>query len=191
MRRQWIILSSVAAVATVGLTLLLVLNDAIRHAILDPLISFYQVLRLLFMSLPQLVIWGIVLLIGTAFLSRAYPRPMSPSSRRSRPTTRPVGQSDWTLIRLAELIEHSRLRRSARAGIVRVLAETAVLMIARHEGVPLSRAQEMLLSQDWTDDREVASFLTLRPLASAIPKEGFRKRLVRSIDFLERYYQEV
>lgn len=95
------------------------------------------------------------------------------------------------MIRLAELIEHSRLRRSARAGIVRVLAETAVLMIARHEGVPLSRAQEMLLSQDWTDDREVASFLTLRPLADAIPKEGFRKRLVRSIDFLERYYQEV
>jgi hypothetical protein len=191
MRKQWIILGSVAATATAGLALLLVLNDAIRHALLDPLISFYQALRLLIMSLPQLVIWGIVLLIGTALLSRAYPRPTSLRSRRSRPATPPVGQSDWTLIRLAGLIEHSRLRRSARAGIVRVLAETAVPMIARHEGVPLSRAQEMLLSQDWTDDGEVASFLALRSVAGAIPKEGFQRRLVRSVDFLERYCQEV
>jgi len=64
-------------------------------------------------------------------------------------------------------------------------------MIARHEGVPLSRAQEMLLSQEWTDDREVASFLALRPLADTIPKKGFQERLAHSIEFLERYYQEV
>ena len=190
MKKRWVLLS-ILGVAVLALTLLLLFHEGTRSVLLDPLVRSFESAVYIYRSVPQAIVWAALLALGGIHIILRWPRrQLKPLRSRVRDGAA-QGESTWTLIRLTNLLADAQRKRSSRAGIVRVLADTAVHLIARHHSISPIEARDLLLAKTWTDNQEIAEFLATRTLAEPVPKEGFEEKLRRTIEFLESYYQEV
>ena len=190
MTKRWIVLAGLGA-AIVLATLLMLFHEGVRNAILVPFVAAYEGAAYVFKSIPQAIIWTILIAAWALYIYQVWPSWRMPNLRRRRAKGPLTGDSEWTLIRLSQMLRDAHKKRSARAAVVRSLAETAVHLIARHHGISPIEARDRLQSKDWTENQEMAEFLGIRTLAEPVPKEGFDEKLRRAITFLESYYQEV
>ena len=190
MTKRWMIFAGLgAAVATV--TLLILFHEGARNAILVPFVASYEAAVYVFKSIPQAIIWSVLIVASALYVYQVWPSHRIPGLRQRRSKAPLAGDSEWTLIRLSQMLRDAHKKRSSRAAVVRSLAETAVHLIARHHGISPTEARDRLQAKDWTENQEMADFLGIRTLAEPVPKEGFDEKLGRAIDFLESYYQEV
>ena len=190
MTKRWWVLACFAA-AVITLTLLILFHEGVRTAVLVPIVAAYEGAAYVFKSIPQAIVWTILIVAGALYIYQVWPSWRLPNLRRRGSSGPLTGDNEWTLIRLSQMLREAQKRRSSRAVIVRALAETAVHLIARHHSISPTEARDRLYAQDWTENQEMAEFLATRTLAEPVPKEGFDEKLQRAIEFLESYYQEV
>ncbi len=193
-RRRWAL--TVVGVATaMGTALVLVAYAPARRAVVEPLTWALADLRRSLAAVPEALLWGGILLIGYIVLlvswrrlvARARPRPTAP-----RPTTEPHPRDRSAVAALAQDLARARRRQISRRRVVRELSVLAVRLVARHEGLPLPRARELVTSGDWPDDPRVRRLLgSRRDDRSALPRDAFLDAVRHTVTYLEHYHQEV
>ena len=176
------------------LALLLLYNDPVRRAILEPATWAVNDVRQSLAALPQALLWAVGLLIGGAILILSWRRVLTEA--RSRPDHR-----RWTVVkprntnaiaRLARDLASSPKRHVSRVRIVRELSILAVRLIAQREGISLEEARKLLLSSQWPDDLRVRRFFASRRDGErGVPKKSFVEAVEYTLAYLDRYHQEV
>lgn len=190
---RFVVSVGVSAIVVV-LTLLLLYNEPLRRAILEPVTWMINDIRRSLGALPQALLWAIGLLIGSVVLVVSWKRVLSGS--RSKPE-----HGRWSAVRpcnanaiasLARDLDRSRKRHVSRVRIVRELSILAVRLIAQREGLSLEEARSLLNSGQWPDDPRVRCFFaSRRDGQGGVPKQSFLEAVAYTLAHLERYHQEV
>jgi len=192
MKRGVLLLSgSVVAIGALILAVLFtpVLREELRLLVLVPLIKGYHLIRYHYIErLPQFLLWAIPLALLFLIIFRSilrFPRSCAPTSSE-RPTPAGVGN----LARIARHIHRARSSRIARVRLCRRVFEIAARLVARHEGLPLEQARDLLRSGAWDADPAVVTFLRSHHRENRGGRD-FVARLEHIVAFLEKYHQEV
>jgi len=190
---RWLVPIGVASIV-LTLTLLLLYDEALRRAILEPVTWMLHDVRRSLSSLPQAVLWIIVLLIGCVGLVASWRRMLI--GLRSKPDRR-----RWAVIKpynpnalesLARDLDRAPKRHVSRVRVVRELSILAVRLIAQKEGLPLEEARKLLHSGRWPEDPRVRRFFaSRRDGKSGVPRHSFLEAAAHTLAHLERYHQEV
>jgi hypothetical protein len=178
----------------VALTLLLLYNEPLRRAILEPVTWMINDVRQSLSALPQALLWAIGLLIGSVVLVLSWKRVLGGSGSRS-------DHRRWTVVKpsntnaiesLARDLHRSRRRHVSRVRVVRELSILAVRLIAQREGLSLEEARSLLNSGQWPDDPRVRRFFASRRDGQrGVPRHSFLEAVAYTLAHLERYHQEV
>jgi hypothetical protein len=183
-----------ASAAVLVLTLLLLYDEALRRAILEPVAWMINDVRQSLGALPQALLWAIVLLIGCAVLLASWRRVLGGSrskpDRRRRTVIEPCNAN--AIESLARDIDRAPRRHVSRVRVVRELSILAVRLIAQKEGLPLEEARRLLRSGQWPEDPRVRRFFaSRRDGKSGVPRQSFLEAATYTLAHLERYHQEV
>jgi hypothetical protein len=190
---RFAVLAGVLGIVLV-LTLLLLYNEPLRRAILEPATWMINDVRRSLDALPQALLWGIGLLIGSVILVASWRRALAgfrcKPERRRRTTVKPRNTNAITS--LARDLHRSPKRHVSRVRIVRELSILAVRLIAQKEGLPLDAARSLLNSGQWPEDPRVRRFFaSRRDGKSGVPKQSFLEAAAHTLAHLEHYHQEV
>ena len=176
-----------------ALTLLLLYNEPLRRAILDPVTWAVSDIRRSLAALPQALLWAIGLLLGCAVLLVSWRRALrdadSPPARPRPATVRPDNEN--TVAGLARDLRRAKRRHVSRTRVAGELSMLAERLIARRKGVPIQEARSMIQSGQWPDDPDIRRFFASRRGESTVPKEQFIEVVETTLAFLDRYHQEV
>jgi hypothetical protein len=191
-RNLRIALAMLAVSLVVGLSLVLVFNDAVRGFVLDPLVSGINAVRYYLGYVSQTAQWLITLLAVSVIVIGYYfgrlPYPAVPTRMRPIPKFSTQGPA----MALAEILGragHSMVRRER---VILELRDLAVHSLAYRHGVSPDDARVLLDSTEWTSDAAVRAFLSPeRRGAGKRAHKGFTDRVNRTLACIERAYQEV
>ncbi len=183
-----------AVLVVVALTLLLLYNEPLRKAILEPITWAIHDIRSGLAALPQALLWGIGLLLGCTVILVTWRRAFRGSKKRP-PRARGVTVAPHNTSAVASLARDLRRapkRHVSRSRVVRELSILAVRLIAKREGVSLEQARKTLQSGRWPDDPEIRRFFAARRDGeTAVPKTHFIEAAEATLAFLDSFHQEV
>ena len=190
-RRAIILITSLLLTLCVTIAFLLFLQDFLRTAILDPVITGYYTIRWYALRLPELWLWSIITLVPALFLLRAYLRVFTGAVRQPDSRVLLVPQKDDLDI-LAELVGRAHHHVFSRLRLTGELAALAIRMIAWKEGVSLEEARLRFESGDWCEKPIVRQFFDCYKLRYERRRgRNFGEQLEQTISFLEDYQRRV
>lgn len=155
----------VLAAAGLWLGLTFGARDLLTAAVVVPLARLLQVVD----ALPQNVVWGAAVAVGAAagFLALWWPAPAPPPAPGAPPPPPTLRDALAATIRAAET------SRTARRELAERLTRIAALLRLPADALP-----------SWVPEDAAADDRGLD--APAVPREGYRARLARALDALER-----
>ncbi|GEM_PF-2915968 len=182
----------VLAAAAVCVFLLLFV-EPIRDALLDPIARALHDMRTSLRALPQTFQWGCAILLGVVLLATSWKRtPTKPRPRWTRREPAVVKPHNRNAIEsLARSLARSERRHVSRVRVIREVSILAVRLIAQREGCSLEQARKLLNSGEWTQDPLVRKFFASHRDRGNHRKESFSHTVSHTLEYLERYYQEV
>jgi len=187
--RSTILIIGLLLTLCVTIVFILFLQDFLRTAVLDPVITGYYTIRWYALRLPELCLWIIATLVASLFLLRAYLRVFARAPRHPHSRVLSVVQKD-DLESLAELVGQAHYDVFSRVRLARELATVAIRMIACKEGVSLGEARLRFETASWCERPTVREFFDCCKLRYGMKRaRNFGDKLEQTISFLEDYQQ--
>ena len=195
MKRKHVLIAIVLSVVICGMTITLLVNPELRHAIVEPLADALFVIRYVIAGLPEYLVWVVLVLLASALVIRSWKRTRkrkaadeAPRPRRQRVSKPRVSPS----IDLATAVARAPKSRLMRGRVRRDLVELAVRLVARSEAVPLPEARRRIRDEEpWTDDALVLAILGDRGRYAGAKRRDVARDIEYTVRFLESYYEEV
>ncbi len=190
--RGWLVgLLAAGLVGLLTMLFALFLQAGFRRTIAVPLIQTYMRLRFFLALLPQYLVWIVPVLGMAVLLLASYLRALQTLPQGGAQPTIRQPEPD-PLLALAVTISHARRRPFYRRMIIRKLGKTAVRIIAKREGLSLSKARKRFELGDWCDNRAVRDlFISARDDERLSGIHDFDRRLDEAISVLEKLEQGV
>jgi hypothetical protein len=190
--RNRIMLAGLALCCVISFSLLLILNNAVRGFILDPIVSGFNAFRYAIGYMPQDIEWLISLLflfvVALVTLVTRLPKRAIPE----RIQFIPPFPSEGPTMRLAQILEKSTHNKFRRERVILEMRDLAAHALAYHKGISVEEAKEALNTPDWTSNVSVRDFLSLdKHRAGKHDQREFHNQVDHALAHIERMYQEV
>lgn len=187
-----IVLASLALCCVVGMSLLLIFNDAVRGVVLDPIISGVLAFRYALGYFPQDLEWLVSLLIVSVVVAVMFTTRLPKRERSKHVPFIPPFPKEGPAMRLARILDNSTLNRFRRERVILEMRDLAARTLAYHKGISVEEARESLDTPNWTDSATVRDFLSLdKHRAGKIDQKEFHAQVDHALAHIEQMYQEV
>ena len=191
-RTRIILVTSLALLCIVGLTLLLIFNETVRSVTLDPIIDGVLAFRYMLGYFPQDLEWLVSLLVLSVIVSVMFATRLPKNERPKYIPFIPPFPTEGPTMKLARILDSRKMNRFRRERVVLEMRDLAAHTLAYHKGISVEEAKESIDTPDWTDNAEVRDFLSLDKHRSDTndPKD-FRTHVEHASAHIEQMYQEV
>ncbi len=184
---------AIAAIAcVVGLTLLSVLNAAVRAVVLDPIVDGIDAVRYFLGYAPQQAEWVVAILLGFVVGAVYMTRRLPPRIEPERPSFGPRFSTEGSAMRLARMMEKATHDKFKRQEVILELRDLAARALAYRRGISPDEAKAALDTPTWTEDASVRSLLSLdKHRAGGQKNKSFQDQVDHALEVIERVFQEV
>ena len=190
--RMRIILAIAAVCCVIAFSLVLILNDAVRSFILDPIVDIINAVRYMLGYMPQDLQWIISLLLAFVVVAIYYASRIPKRESQERVPRSLKFPSQGPAMRLHEILERSAHNKFRRERVILELRDLAARSLAYHRGTSVEEARDSLDTTEWTDDPSVIALLSLGKLRDEKQRQKrFHDQVDHALTHIERTYQEV
>jgi hypothetical protein len=130
-----------------------------RGLVVDPIVRAITALCNAMRYVPQDLQWLVVLAIAIIFSAVFVIGRLPQRERRPRRSPPPRFPTEGPTMRVAQMIDESARFKHRHVRLVIELRDLVAHVLARHHGIPVLRAKELLDTEDWTDDPVVRAYL--------------------------------
>jgi hypothetical protein len=178
MRRLWLFLALSSAALIVGALLSLFFRDFVREQVVVPVAYLFWVLRLVILSIPQFVFWGMIVIIAFGIAVWASQPVSSGYSPRIpyRPTVSVSRYSVW--LRYASLMNSSGF---ASDNLSRDLVRLTVQTLAYQHSLTYDEVYSQLEHDDFGLPPELYAFMRRRGFQTEVHPESRFSELIHRL----------
>jgi len=151
-RRQWLVIGSAVLLSAI---LAIGLRDVIQRTIVMPVIYFAWVFGILYHSIPQIVLWGVMLFLVALFVVGSM-LPKEPFRRAERPKQK---NSHGPIEDLATWVKNTHSGIYYKWLVANRLGKVARELLSQRAGQNTNRSLQRLNVRDWNPPDEVGAYL--------------------------------
>ncbi len=190
--RTRIIIALGAIGCVIALCLLLIFNDTIRGAVLDPIVEGINAFRYILGYFPQDVEWLVVLLVVFVIVLGIFATRLPKRADPVHTPFVPPFPKEGPSMKLTQILEKSARNKFRRERVILELRDLAARTLAYHTGISIEEAKGSLDTTEWTETASVRNFLSLdKHRAGKIDPSQFHDQVDAALAHIEHMYQEV